>query len=68
MLSMEELLLSAGVELWVDTLVCAAETSNSRMNAVIVENESGRGRISAECFIDASGSSVVRPARGSPMP
>ena len=66
MLSMEELLLKAGVDLWVDSLVCAVETKNSKMNAVIVENESGRGRLEAKCFIDASGSSVLARRAGVP--
>ena len=59
MLTLEELLLKNGVELWLDTLVCSAECSNEEINAVIVENESGRGRIKARQFIDASGSCVL---------
>lgn len=59
MLSLEELLMKNGVELWLDTLVCSAESSGDRITAAVVENESGRGRIEADCFIDASGSSVL---------
>lgn len=59
MLTLEELLLKNGVELWLDTLVCAAEYSNDRITAIAVENESGRGRIEAQQFIDASGSCVL---------
>lgn len=64
MLSLEELLLENGVELWLDTLVCDTECKDGRMNSVIVENESGRGRISAKCFIDASGSCITARRAG----
>ena len=66
MLSMEELLLDSGVDLWLDTLVCAVETKEAKMTSVIVENESGRGRIEARCFIDASGSSILARRAGVP--
>ena len=64
MLSMEEMLLENGVELWLDTLVCDTECHDGRMTAVIVENESGRGKISARCFIDASGSCITARRAG----
>lgn len=66
MLSLEELLLNAGVELWLDTLVCDTECTDSRMTAVVVENESGRGRIEAGCFVDASGSCILARRAGLP--
>ena len=64
MLSLEEMLLENGVDLWLDTLVCDTKCRNGRMTAVIVENESGRGRISAQCFIDASGSCITARRAG----
>ena len=64
MLSLEEMLLENGVDLWLDTLVCDTECQDGRMTAVIVENESGRGRISASCFIDASGSCITARRAG----
>ena len=64
MLSLEEMLLENGVDLWLDTLVCDTECSGGRISAVIVENESGRGRISASCFIDASGSCITARRAG----
>lgn len=64
MLSLEEMLLENGVDLWLDTLVCDAECHDSGLTAVIVENESGRGKISAKCFIDASGSCIAARRAG----
>ena len=64
MLSLEEMLLENGVDLWLDTLVCDTECQDGRMTAVVVENESGRGRISASCFIDASGSCIAARRAG----
>lgn len=54
-LSLDALLEKSGVDIWYDTLVCGAEYDDKRVNAVICENKSGRGKITAKCFIDASG-------------
>lgn len=55
-LSLDELLEEAGVDVWYDTLLCDAETDeDSRVRAVEVENKSGRIRIEAHCFVDATG-------------
>lgn len=55
-LSLDEALEDAGVDVWFDTLLCSAETdSDFRIRAVEVENKSGRIRIEAHCFIDATG-------------
>ena len=65
MLALDEVLQEAGVDIWLDTLVCAVEVNNeNRLKAIEVENESGRGKISAECFIDASGSGIVARRAG----
>lgn len=66
MLTLEELLLESGVELFLDTLACDVECSEDRIEALIVENESGRGRMSADCFVDASGSAIVCRRAGVP--
>ncbi len=65
-IAMDELLLNAGVDCWVDTLLCAVEKdSDGRVNAIIVENKSGRGRMQAAAFVDATGDSdLVRRAGG----
>lgn len=55
MLALDEALEEAGVDIWLDTLFCAVERDNGRIAAVEVENKSGRLRIEAKCFIDATG-------------
>lgn len=58
-LTLDEILLDAGVELWLDTLICDAIVENSRVVGVEVENKSGRGIIKAKCVIDATGDADV---------
>ena len=66
MLTLEELLQQSGVDLYLDTLACAVECSGDRIDALIVENESGRGRIKGDCFVDTSGSCIVARRAGLP--
>ena len=66
MLSLEELLLGENVDIWYDTLVCGVELSGRRVSALIVENESGRGRIAVKSAVDASGTAVVFRRAGIP--
>lgn len=67
MLALDEALQQAGVDIWLDTLVCGAEIDeNSNLKAVIVENKSGRGSINAARFIDASGDCDVARYAGVP--
>lgn len=66
MLSLEEILLQEKVDIWYDTLVCGAEKTDGRVTSVIVENESGRGMVSARQFIDASGTGIVLRRAGIP--
>ncbi len=54
-LALDEYLLRENVEVWFDTLLCAAKVSNGRLRSVEVENKSGRIKISADLFVDASG-------------
>lgn len=67
-LALDELLENAGVEIWYDTLFCAAERSpeGNRLAAIAVENKSGRGRICAKQFIDATGDCSLARAAGLP--
>ncbi|MDD5727141.1 MAG: FAD-dependent oxidoreductase, partial [Victivallales bacterium] len=65
MLSLDEVLQEAGVDIWLDTLVCDARlNSENRLEAIEVENESGRGIIEADCFVDASGSGIAARRAG----
>ena len=66
MLALDELLEDAGVDCWFDTLVCGVEQESGRLRALVVENESGRGRIEADAFIDATGSCAVCRRAGVP--
>ena len=65
-LSLDKLLRNAGVDLWLDTRVCAVQkASDGKVIALEVENCSGRGKISASYFVDATGdATLVRRADG----
>ncbi|MEK6795090.1 MAG: FAD-dependent oxidoreductase [Spirochaetota bacterium] len=58
-LAIDELLIDAGVDVWYDTLICASVVEGGRLAAVEVENKSGRGRMHAHCFVDATGDADV---------
>ena len=58
-LSLDEMLVEAGVDLWLDTRVCAVQKSGDRVTALEVENTSGRGVIQAGAFVDASGEAII---------
>ncbi|NMA21292.1 MAG: FAD-dependent oxidoreductase [Lentisphaerae bacterium] len=68
-LRLDEKLQASGVDIWLDTLFCMPETdSQNRVCAIEVENKSGRIRIAAKCFVDASGDAdVIRRAGGACM-
>ncbi len=51
----EELLLDHGVELLYDTSICGTHATDGRLEAVIIENKSGRSAIEAAAFVDATG-------------
>ncbi len=65
-IALDEALAEAGVDLWLDTLICATNTAaDGKITSVEVENVSGRGELSAKCFIDATGSAaLIRQAGG----
>ena len=58
-LSLDEMLVEAGVDLWLDTRVCAVQKSGDKVTALEVENTSGRGVIQAGAFVDASGEAII---------
>ncbi len=65
-LAMDELLEKTGVDCWLDTLLCNVETDpEHRVTAIFVENKSGRIRMEASAFVDATGDAdLVRRAGG----
>lgn len=58
-LALDEVLVEAGVELWLDTLVCLPVTEGDRLAGLEVENKSGRGLFRAKCVVDATGDADV---------
>ena len=65
-LALDEVLIDAGVDLWLDTLICGAVVKGDRIIGVEVENKSGRGFVSAKCVIDATGDADVAYHAGAP--
>ncbi|HPD16739.1 MAG TPA: FAD-dependent oxidoreductase [Planctomycetota bacterium] len=58
-LALDEALGEAGVDLWLDTLVCAPAMTGDRLVGLEVENKSGRGLLRARCVVDATGDADV---------
>lgn len=58
-IALDEMLLAAKVDLWLDTRVCACVKSGDKVTALEVENTSGRITVEAECFVDASGEAII---------
>ena len=65
-LALDEVLLEAGVTLWLDTLVCATVLEGRRLTGIEVENKSGRGLLGAHCTIDATGDADLAYRAGAP--
>lgn len=65
-LALDEVLLEAGVELWLDTLVCAPMMDGDRVTGIEVENKTGRGLLLAGCIIDATGDADIAYRAGAP--
>ena len=65
-LSLDALLQKAGVDLWLDTRVCTVQkASDGKITALEVENSSGRGKVKASFFVDATGdATLIRRAGG----
>lgn len=56
-LSLDEMLEEAGVEIWFDTVVLDAKTEGDTLKTITVGNKSGLGELEATVFIDATGDS-----------
>lgn len=65
-LALDEVLMDAGVDLWLDTLICDTAVKGDRVIGIEVENKSGRGFIGAKCIIDATGDADVAYHAGAP--
>ncbi len=58
-LSIDELLEKAGVEIWLDTLLTGTSVEEGTLRSVQVVNKSGHGQIFAKVFVDATGDADV---------
>jgi hypothetical protein len=63
-LSMEDLAVRSGVDIWYDTRFSDAAVADGRITHVIVENVSGRLALSTRAVIDATGDAAVSFAAG----
>lgn len=65
-IEIEKLLISLGVEIIYGTVVCDCAMNNeeNRIEAVFVENKSGRSAITASSFIDATGDADIAKYAG----
>ena len=63
-LAYDQLLEEAGVSLWLDTVITGVSVEDRRIESVDVFNKSGHGKISAKCFIDATGDADVASMAG----
>jgi len=64
MLEMERLIIEHKIRLWYDTRFCAVNKTGRIINALIVENKSGRCGIECKTVVDASGDADVCAAAG----
>lgn len=58
-LALDEMLDEAGVDVWLDSLVCGVLAEDGMVKRLEIENESGRVELRAKRFVDASGSAVL---------
>ena len=65
-LAMDELLEGAGVDLWLDTLICLPVVEGRRVVGLEVENKSGRGVLRGRCIVDATGDADIACLAGAP--
>ncbi len=61
----EKMLLESGVKILYGTSVCAVNTEDNKINAVIVENKSGRSAVKVrKSIVDATGDAVITKLSG----
>jgi flavin-dependent dehydrogenase len=65
-LALDELLETAGVALWLDTLACAPLMDKNVVRGVEVQNKSGGVSITAEVVVDATGDADIAFRAGAP--
>jgi hypothetical protein len=65
-LALDEALVEAGVEIWLDTLVCRPVMEGSRVRGIEAETKAGRVTFAARVVIDATGDADVAHRAGAP--
>ena len=68
MLALDEIMLNAGVDVWYDTLITDTVVEGDRLKSIEVCNKSGKGLISAKCFVDATGDADLAHLSGHDCP
>ena len=63
-LTLEEMVLESGCELWYDAVFTAAETRNGAITAARFYTEGGERTVSAQIFVDATGTAQLAFAAG----
>jgi hypothetical protein len=64
---LNEMVLEAGVDLLMHSLVVGVDIKGSSMRGLIVEDKSGRHAVSGRVFLDATGDADVAAAAGAPF-
>ncbi len=59
LLSLEQLVLEAGVKIMYDTRICAVQRQAQAISHLVVENKSGRSAIACKMVVDATGDADV---------
>jgi len=65
-LALDEMLQQAGVDIWLDTLVCGVRKEGNRVTGLEVETKNGRHLINVSCVVDATGDADVAWRAGAP--
>jgi hypothetical protein len=67
-LALDEILLKAGVDVWYDTLITDATVTDHTLKSIEVCNKSGKGVLTATCFVDATGDADLASFSGLECP
>ena len=63
-ISLEHSLINSSVDIWYDTVFLQANLKTQHIHSINIANESGIGEITADYYIDASGSAVLSKSAG----
>ncbi|MHB0877378.1 MAG: FAD-dependent oxidoreductase [Anaerolineae bacterium] len=65
-LTLDEVVTAAGVELWLDTVVTRPVLGGDRLTGIEVANKGGLGLLRGRCLVDATGDADVAHRSGAP--